>query len=188
MGSEDSVSVKLKVHQKKYNRRYPEVGERKYLSFSRKIKVDRNSLDEIIERQSVMFQSISEKAASATSIRDAIKDDLDELEGKLAFKYRKDFVAKSAKVTDKQVTEAVRWDSKYQKAALELNVAKNMALRWTLLKNSFEQRAAMIKLLAQLFVANYYTTSSVSGESREEREVVTQGNRSRIRKSSRKIV
>lgn len=186
MRSKESVLLKLKLYQRKYNKQYPSTAEIKLSTFESNIAVSKDELDTMIERQSVIYQDISEKVALATSIRDAVKDNLDSLEGELSDKHRDLLSRKGSsgvRITDKQVGENVRNDPLFIKDSLAYNVAKNMALRWMSLRSSFEMRASMLKLLANLFVSNYYTSSSVSGEGSSQREVVGRKSRDRITRS-----
>lgn len=165
-----------------YDGKYPELGAEGLDSARVDIRIDKHSLDVAVSMQSMLFQDISDRAALAVSVRDEAADELSSVEYRLDRVVRKSHAGE--KIVEKQIAGDVKRRREYKVANDWYLLCKYRAQQWASLKASFDQRASMLKLMVNLFTANYYTTRSMGG-GEDVKEAVTRGMRSRINEARR---
>lgn len=123
------------------------------------ILIDKNSLDEELVRQASTFDDIADKVAELRSLRDEKKEELGKVKAE-RFMFYKD---SEEKVTDKKADASVLTDESYKKIEIEHRDLCLEFEEWQNKKESFLQRASMLKELCGLFISGYWQRSSVNG-------------------------
>jgi len=120
--------------------------------------IDKFSLDSICEQHPELYNKVAESHIMALSIRDSKKDDMDRIWAERAQYYR---THATEKVTEAKVQELVIVDKLYVKAQEDYAEAKLEADLWGVMRDSFSQRASMIKSLSELYTSGYFNLISV---------------------------
>jgi len=129
-----------------------------------KLLIEKTALDSAALHQPSLYYEIGELEAQVTSERDMAKRDMEEVEAKTSSRLRKIY-AEDKKFTERKISELVLQDARYKESQQEYFTQKHLTDRVSALKSAFEQRSSMLKMLANLYVANYFTTDSVRGNS-----------------------
>ena len=125
--------------------------------------IDKTNLDKIVENQAALYDDIADKATEIKSLRDDLKGKVDETFAKLSLNYRKEAEEKGEKMTEAKLQQLVQTDAEYKKINNEYQDLKLETELWANKKESFLQRASMVKELCGLYQANYWQLSSVKG-------------------------
>ena len=120
------------------------------------LEIDRDSLDEACLRQPVIFNEVSELHAMACSERDAAKESLATTDAKVAHVIRTSWNVAGEKYSEARVGDAVQMKTEHQEAYNHWSNLARRALYLGALKDSFDQRARMLSVLANLFVSGYF--------------------------------
>lgn len=174
--------------QRWYDKEYTATSSIELRRYKRNIAISKYELDENIQEQPVLLDSVSDLTALASSIKDQAKDELDTTLNEKAQHYRNSLSSSGkSKPTDKSIYELVYTDKLYRIKLRRFNVCRLMANRWSALKSSYEQRSSMLKTLAQLYSANYFTTGSVKSADRVATDAKAQSNRRKINSKRREM-
>jgi hypothetical protein len=136
--------------------------------------INKAALDDELVHQSEIFCNVGEAYIEAVDQRDALKEDLGIIEAELDNEIREKADLRDEKITNDGVKARVRSDPKRKIAYRAYAVAKRKADRLGVLKESFLQRASMLKHLCELYVANYYEQNSFRGTDRQDTAVYMQ--------------
>lgn len=120
------------------------------------LQINKYNLDEHLTQQADVYYRVSEGYANAVSRRDQAKEDLAREDADIAHQLRREAEREGAKLTEAKLAQAVLLDERHDEAHKKLSKAKNEADHWGILKDSFVQRASMLKELAGLYCAGYY--------------------------------
>ena len=126
-----------------------------------KLTLDKNCLDLAAEEQSDMFYRVSLAHAEAMDASESAKNNLSAVDGELAISTRKQLAEKGEKVTEGLVADIVVNSERHKKAQNEFQEAQFFARRLASVKEAFDQRAKMLRVLADLYMSNYFTTGAV---------------------------
>lgn len=129
------------------------------------LKIDKDSLDEEIQRQPSLFFKIGEAYVNAAARRDFLKEEVARVDADLSAKHRRKIEKSGARATDAATNSAVAADPKHQKAVDAHIAARQEADKLLVLKDSFHQRSYMLRDLVALYVSNYYQQTSVNDNS-----------------------
>lgn len=127
------------------------------------LKIDQHALDEALIQQPDLFYRVSKELTLAVSRRDLAKQELEELIAELGNDVRVTAVRNEEKVTEGGIKEKVTMDNSVKRAEREMLSHSRIVGQLTALKDAYVQRSYMLKDLAGLYVANYYTDSAGSG-------------------------
>ena len=130
--------------------------------------IDKDDLDTELVRQPQLFYEVSELMVEAVANRDRLKDALGVTEAQVAAAVRDRLSRQEVKVTEGLVREEIALDAKTLKAQHEFQEAKHAADQAQQLREAFIQRSFMLRDLASLYVAGYYTQGAVRGASQGE--------------------
>jgi hypothetical protein len=128
--------------------------------------IDKNTLDEDVIQQPVLYQKVSEEYTYACSERDAAKEGLLGLDAKLAHELRSKYAQDTERVTDKRITEEVQAHPRHIVHYQYLSSLIRRAAYLGALRDSFDQRGKMLRELSSLFVAGYFSRVVSTGASR----------------------
>lgn len=130
--------------------------------------IPKHQLDEALEIQATVYDDLQRITARRNTEVQRAKDDLARVEGRLAEDFRADEVKMSVAAIDAKVRrhrDRIKAFDAYQEAREEHE-------EWLGLVDAWRQRGYAIKTLAELFVANYFSTTgtSVGADRREARD------------------
>lgn len=141
--------------------------------------IDKTSLDEeVIQQPELFFQAASE-AAMAGSLAEEAKEAIKALAADLSLRVRTALEAEGKKSTEALVQSLVEEDRNYKKAKRDFLEYNKQYELLSALKDSYVQRAWMIRHLCELHISGSIATGSV--RSKEATEVVDQANMDRRR-------
>lgn len=136
------------------------------------LSIDKSSLDDEVIRQPSLFFEVSEAYVEAAAERDYAKEDLANIDAVLDSSIRK-------KLSDKKPTEGavkglVQCSEEHSKAMRVYLEAKQLADKFAVLKDAFQQRSYMLRDLVSLHTSNYFQDSSVKITLQQDKSVYTQ--------------
>ncbi len=148
--------------------------------------ISKHELDKEVSRQPVLYQEVAEQVAVTTSYRDAAKKRLAETEASVARKIRLIHRESKTRFTDRQVQDEIVGTVTYIKAYKRFLRYKLLTSRWEALRNAYEQRAMMLRTMAQLYSAQYYSSGSISEQAASGRQAMTHARQRRKEKGNEK--
>lgn len=133
------------------------------------LRINKNGLDDALLQQPDFFYRVSKALTLATSRRDAIKQEVQELEAEMDERVRARAEADRVKLTETEAKMQIRLEPKMKQANLELLRANREVGQLAALKESFSQRSYALKELVSLYVAEYFgdNTGSAVGSVRD---------------------
>lgn len=124
------------------------------------LKIDRNSLDDHLLEQPDAFWRISEAVIMATSRRDEIKLDMEQLAYELDKAFRQDAVKNDEKFTEKSILAEIETSPKMMTKRRQFADANLRANKLTAMKEAYRERSSALKELCGLYASNYFTVNT----------------------------
>lgn len=137
------------------------------------LRIDKTNLDDEVVHQPSLFYEISEAVVDAIAQRDALKEDLANIDADLDQETRKKVEREEKRITDTAVAKAIQRHPKHATAFSKYMAAKFKADQFLALKEAFVQRGYMLRDLCQIYVAGYYEKTSIQGSSATDTVVYT---------------
>jgi hypothetical protein len=134
----------------------------------KRLRIDKHDLDEELIRQPELFFEVSERVTQAIAERDALKEELANVDAELDKEVRAKLTKNLERFTEAMVKNAIQTHKKHATAAENYLEAKNEADNWVALKEAFHQRRYMIQELCGLYLGNYFQRTAVSGSVTQE--------------------
>lgn len=144
------------------------------------LEIDEHALDEALQRQPDLFYRVSKQLAIMTSRRDAAKQAIQNAEAEVELEIRQNLGKRDEKLTDKAVAARVRNSGKVKKAMASYLVLNGAVMQFTALKEAFQQRSYALKSLADLHMASYFQTESISDVSNRHKTMRAERVRSKM--------
>lgn len=151
--------------------------------FKERVKLDRHTLDLAAEEQPQLFLDVADQHVFAQSRHDAARNELLRVDARLGREVRADMVAKAQKPTEGSVADVVLGNEEHIKADNAMAAAKIEADEWGVLRSSLEHRKSMIRELALLYAAGYYTAGAARDSSNKNRDARAAEGREALAKS-----
>lgn len=129
--------------------------------------INKHALDEELVQQDHMFDLIATKLAYAISERDELKSRMEETYAERA-KFYRECPSPGERVTEGKIAEQVELDPKYKIAKKKYEDSRRDAALWTAKKDAWLQRGHALRLLCDLYIANYYEKKETSAKSPRE--------------------
>lgn len=132
--------------------------------------IDKHDLERSCREQPNVFYSVARELALAVSRRDAAKQNIQIVEGKVDGNVRRIAQRKGEKITEREVDAKKRNDSEYVEAMtlyMRLNHAVNIL---SALKEAFQQRSYVLKEMVTLYVQEYYGDPINSSRGKDYRD------------------
>jgi hypothetical protein len=120
------------------------------------LRIDPHALETVSARHPELLYAAAKQVAALTSLRDAAKRNLEEVEANVQLSVRQQAANADAKITEKSVEACVALDTRVQEAKSKLFDGKRELDQWVALKEAFATRGYAIRDLVELHVANYY--------------------------------
>lgn len=159
-----------------------DVSETAIRQFKQKLRIDKNDLDGELVIQAHVFFEVSERLTWAKAERDSVKQECDELAGNI----KAEIFEEQPKLAATKADALVRKDPEFIDLYKERKEADRIVGMWEALVEAFKSRGYMLRQLADLFVANYYSPTSMGESSEEKRQKSAERTRrSRDERSSR---
>lgn len=151
-----------------------------YGSLVRELEIDKNDLDNLLQKHPGYIASIGERVAELVSIRDGMKDRIKMAEAQAAVDLRRKDERNREKQTEAAYKALVDLDEDRGKAfRLHLDVAREVS-RWESLRDAFQERGHALRLLGQLFAAGYWSLNAVKGGAAAYSEAANDDRRKRM--------
>ncbi len=141
------------------------------------LQIDRNDLDTALLEQAQVYYRVGEAYATAISYRDYAKSHIDKVRADTDRLIRRKAQEEAEKVTEAQVANRILDDVLYQKVVDEHLEWKTVADKWSALRDSFERRCYALRDLCTLWVAGYFTDTTIKADSYEARDRAAATNR-----------
>lgn len=149
-----------------------------YPKLAAKIKLDKQRLDLATEEQAEVFLEIGERHAQAVSVRDLAKDTVTRVDAELARDKRIAAAKAGEKITEKITDDYVCLHEKHAAAVAAYADARRAEMKWSALRDAFDQRMRMIRELVGLYAAGYWTNSGTAGARGQVQEALAERARS----------
>lgn len=124
-----------------------------------KLRIDEHALEEAWRDQPDLFYQVASEQALALSIRDEVKQDLEELEAEVDIELRKDAATSGEKTTETQIQSNKKVDKRVKAMNDKFLEKRHLAERWKVLRDAYEQRSFALSRLVELYIANYYSSN-----------------------------
>jgi hypothetical protein len=125
------------------------------------LRIREDELEQDCEEQAVMFYKAARASADAISRRDWAKQALSELESELDAKIRHDAEVAGDRITEGSIKSQIKLERRYQAAAAEVAKLSIEVGKWAALRESYDHRKEMLKLMVRLYLANYFSDIEV---------------------------
>lgn len=122
------------------------------------LKIEQEDLDTACVRQPVLFDEYAQKLVPLYRKRDEIKLMMDQTYAKLDGIIRESASAEGKKITEVKIQNEININPQY--ASLQekyLNICSEVK-QCEIIKESFQQRKDMLKLLTELYISGYWST------------------------------
>jgi len=123
--------------------------------------IDEHALEEACAQHADLFYRVSKHLENEISIRDGMKEQLEDLEAKAYIDICAEAEEAETKVTVGEIQARIRLHPEVKRVRDRLLQFKESARQWTALKEAYTQRSYMLKILGELYVSNYYSDVSV---------------------------
>lgn len=130
----------------------------------RELRIDKFGLDDALEQHSDLFYRVSKALTLENSRRDALKQEIAELEAEADETVRAEAERFKEKLTETECKMRARLLPKVKGANQDLLRANRRCGELAALKEAFTQRSYAIKELVSLYVAAYFGDHSASGK------------------------
>jgi hypothetical protein len=125
------------------------------------LRIREDELERDCEEQAEMFYHVARASAEAVSRRDWAKQALSELESELDAKIRHQADVAGDRITESAVKAQIKLEKRYQRAAAEVAKLNTEVGRLVALRESYDHRKEMLKLMVRLYLANYFSDIEV---------------------------
>jgi len=140
--------------------------------------IDKHDLDTEILSQADLFYRVAQQYTQAASIKDEMYEVLKETDAEINLAIRHQNTGN--KITEAQINATVLQHKDHRGAFGDWLTAKEEADKAGHLKEAFIQRSYMLRDLAQLYIAGYFSEKSVSADDTTSKEAVYKKRKQRL--------
>lgn len=127
--------------------------------YRKDLQIDRDSLDEECIRQPVLFDYHAQQLVPLYKERDNLKLAIEQLSAQLDGIIRESASAEGKKLTEAKIQSEIINNSQYQNLNIKyINICTDTKEREAI-RDAFQQKRDMIKLLVELYIAGYWQTT-----------------------------
>jgi len=148
--------------------------------FEAALTIDKHDLDTELVSQADLFYRVAQQYAEAASRKDQAYENLKRVDADLNLQLREEFEVAKKKTTEASLSAHALIDPAHSTAFKEWLTAKEQADKAGHLKEAFIQRSYMLRDLAQLYIAGYYSEKSVSADDTTSKEAVYKKRKNRL--------
>lgn len=135
--------------------------------FRSALTIDRNTLDDDMLRQPILYHEVAEAHALAVSAKEAAKEELASIDANLALSQRTRWETDGKKFNETMIGDAVQANPDHLQAYRTYARYSARVSYLAALKESFEQRGRMLHELGALFIAGYFDRVTSTAGSRD---------------------
>ena len=128
------------------------------MTYKEDLKIDQSELDECCLRQPVLFDHYTQNLASLYKKRDEIKLAVEQTYARLDGIIREAASAEGKKLTEAMVQNEITRNLQYADLQQKYIDACAKVKEAEIIREDFQQRRDMLKLLAELYIAGYWST------------------------------
>ncbi len=138
-------------------------------NYKKELEIDINDLDSCCVNQPVLFDMYSQKLIPLYKKRDEIKLLMDQTYAKLDGIIRESASAEGKKLTEVKIANEININPQYNDLQIKyLNIC-NEIKSLEIIKEAFQQRKDMLRLLTELYIAGYWSSVEVKGNMKERK-------------------
>ena len=128
------------------------------MGYKEDLKIDPNDLDTCCLKQPVLFEIYTQKLTPLYKLRDELKLEVERFAAKLDGVIRESASAEGKKITETMIQNEIIRNPQY--ADLQAKFVKVCAeiKEGEVIRDSFQQRRDMLKILAELYISGYWST------------------------------
>lgn len=131
------------------------------MGYKEDLKIDEHDLDTECLRQPVLFEIYTQKLTPLYKLRDELKLEIERFVAKLDGVIRETASAEGKKITEANIQNEILRNPQYNDLQQKyINVCTEVK-EAEIIKESFSQRKEMLKLLVELFIAQYWSSVEV---------------------------
>lgn len=130
------------------------------------LRIDENNLDEALLTHPDFFYRISKQLALLISRRDEVTQEKKEAEARVDTELRHNSEVGNYKLTEPQIKNLIQSDSDIIKITEEFLELSRQVGQWSALKEAFVQRSYMLKSLCELYISNYFGSTTEGSSAR----------------------
>lgn len=127
------------------------------------LRIDKNGLDDALEQQPDLYYRVAKLVSLEMSRRDALKQELEEVEAEVDERVRIEAESAKEKLTETEAKMRVRLDPKLKRVRQDILRANRRVGDLQALEKSFTQRSYAIKELVSLYVSQYFGDNTGGG-------------------------
>ena len=128
------------------------------MGYREDLKIDQSELDECCLRQPVLFDHYTQKLSSLYKYRDEVKLAVEQTSARLDGIIREAASAEGKKLTEAMVQNEITRNLQYADLQQKYIDACAKVKEAEIIREDFQQRRDMLKLLAELYIAGYWST------------------------------
>lgn len=142
--------------------------------------INRDLLDQELIDQPQHFLLAAEECVLAISKRDAVKEQAKQLDAELLLSFREDLESKGKKPTEATLSALIEGHPVRKKLRTDLLEASRDVDILEAVKEAYSQRSWMLRELCSLYVAGFFSVTSVKGK--DQSNVLEKANQDRRKK------
>lgn len=154
--------------------------------FEQALMIDQHDLDTELLSQADLFYRVAQQYTEAAAIKDEMHEAVKTADAKRNLIIREEYDTLGKKITEAQINATVLAHLDHTEAFKDWLNAKEEADKLGHLKEAFLQRSYMLKDLAQLYIAGYFSEKSVSANDTTSQEAVYQKRKNRMHERRQK--
>ena len=144
--------------------------------------IDKHDLDTELLSQADLFYRVAQEYTKAVSIKDEAYELMKETDANLNLSIREAAEQAQEKITEAKISATVLSHDQHSQIFSKWLNAKEESDKLGHLKEAFIQRSYMLRDLAQLYIAGYYSEKSVSAENVTSKDAVYKKRKERMRR------
>lgn len=157
-------------------------------NLKKQLPIDKYQLDDVIVEQPILLSDAGYLLSRISSAKDAAKSKSDNLYAEISNQVRRQASLhegryQGLKLTEARIDSEVKLDPRYIEVLNSYNDLKMLESQATTIKESFEARGRMIKLLVDLYLAEYWSTTAPSRSSEQTLQKMNEHEVESIRKA-----
>lgn len=138
----------------------------------RRLRIDKNALDDEVEQQPEIYGDVGDAAAMAKSQVESLEEQLKELESELDGRIRSDH--SDERITENEIKALIAADPRRKEMVIDILNAKHLQRKLEALTTSFRHRSYALRDMVDLYLSSYYSSRSASGTKEAHKDVETE--------------
>lgn len=128
------------------------------MSYKEDLRIDEHNLDEECLKQPVLFEIYTQKLTPLYKLRDELKLEVERFSAKLDGIIRESASAEGKKLTETTIQNEIIRNPQYSDLQIKYIKVCTEIKEGEVVRDSFQQRRDMLKLLVELYIGQYWST------------------------------